>query len=553
MAQAIDPVIILGAGPVGLGAALELARCQIPSIVIERNATTSWHPKTRNFNTRTMEIARGWGREVYDELRHLDLPVNWKSPIRFFDTVTGRELGNINAQGFKGAGPQWSPVSSVLSSQDMLEPVLVRQAERSGLVNLRFNTEMVEFMSGHEDFAQGVSIRIRDKETGAESVLQGSAMIAADGAASSMRQTLNLKLEGTLKIAHFINSYFKADIESHVSERTGILLFVAAENASGVLQPLDARGRWLGQISVPESEWSTEIFSKERCAQWVRDAVGVQNLEVDVVSVGKWQMNAAVCHTLVVNRVLMMGDAAHMFPPTGGLGVNTGLQGMHNAVWKLALYLRGKAGRELLETYTTERKPLSKWVAEQSFHNAGQVAKLRDLARGEAGAQMDAKETLTATRRYGNQLGMELGSIYTSSAIIADGTELPTIADPYVDYVPLGRPGSRAPHVWLETADDRLSTLDLFGPEFTVLTAENGTGWAAAVNKLSKETGLSIGFHCIGRDYKDPEDTFKERYGLADRGAVLVRPDGYVAWRGQADGEAEQAAMAAGLHSILGK
>lgn len=547
----IKPVIILGAGPVGLGASVELARCHVPSILIERNATTSWHPKTRNFNTRTMEIARGWGREVYDELRQLDLPIQWKSPIRFFDHICGRETGNLESKGFKGAGPECSPVSSVLSSQDMIEPVMLQQAQRSGMVDVRFNTEMLEFISGHEDDAEGVRIRIRNKETGEESIIEGSALIAADGAASSMRERLELKLEGTLKIAHFINTYFKADLEKHVGDKAGILLFVASEKASGVFQPLDSRGRWLAQMSVPEDQWSTDLFTKERCAQWIRDASGVEDLEIEVVSVGKWQMNAAVCHTLQKGRVLMMGDAAHMFPPTGGLGVNTGLQGMHNAIWKLALFLRGKAGRGLLQTYTTERKPVSKWVAEQSFHNASQVGQMRALAMGQAAPSMTAEQVLTATRRYGNQLGMELGSIYSSPAVVADGTDVPQIADPYVDYVPCGRPGSRAPHVWLLSAGQRYSTLDLLSPEFTLLVAEKGQGWGALVAQLSSRFSLDIRVHQVGIDSQDEEKTFNSRYGLSEQGAVLIRPDGYIAWRGQQDAASEGAALEAALKQVL--
>lgn len=551
--EALKPVLILGAGPVGLGAALELARCNVPSILIERNERTSWHPKTRNFNTRTMEIARGWGRQIYDELRQLDLPPEWKSPIRFFGTITGQETGHIVSNGFMGAGPKLSPVNSVLSSQDMIEPVMLREIRRCGKVDVRFNHEMLEFVRGHEAGATEVEIRIRDKASGEQSSLVGSALIAADGAASTMRTTLGRTLEGTLKINHFINCYFRANVEKYASARPGILHFVANEKAQGVLQPLDARGRWLGQISVPESEWSTEAFTKKRCAQWIRDAVGADDLDIEVVSVGKWQMNAVVCDQLQVERVLLMGDAAHMFPPTGGLGVNTGLQGMHNAVWKLALFLRGKAGRGLVDTYTTERKPVSKWVAEQSFHNARQVAQMGMISRGLAAPTLTAEEVLVAARRYGNQLGLELGAIYESSAVVKDDSAPPQVADPYTDYVPAGRPGHRAPHVWLKHGDDTLSTLDLVGPEFTLLAGAQGSQWRGVAQKLSSEFGLDLRCHEIGGQggYEDTEGTFQERYGLTSSGAVLLRPDGWVAWRSPTWTDDAQEAAAAALRSIL--
>jgi putative polyketide hydroxylase len=546
------PVIVIGGGPVGLGAAVELARCQIPSILIERNDRTSWHPKTRNFNTRTMEIARLWGREIYDELRELDLPIQWKSPIRFSGSIVGEETGHIESKGFIGAGPELSPVSSVLSSQDMIEPVLLRQAKRSGLVDVRFGHEMVEFISGHDGDATSVEIRVRNKVTGEESVLRGSALVAADGAGSGMRSLLKMPMHGTAKIAHFINCYFKADLERYASNRPGILLFIGNEKATGVFQPLDARGRWLCQISVPEDQWSTDVFTQERCVQWVRDASGVDDLDVQVQSVGKWQMNALVAENFVVGRVLLMGDAAHMFPPTGGLGVNTGMQGMHNAIWKLALYLRGKAGRSLLETYTTERRPYARWVAEQSFHNSRQVTKMRLISVGKAPADMSAEEVLKETRRYGNQLGLELGSCYESSAVIPDGSAPPEVRDAYVDYIQTGRPGHRAPHVWLQKSDDSFSTLDLFGSEFTVLAGCKGAPWQPEVEKLAKATGLNIGFHVIDSpNLKDKEGTFLQRYGIEADGAVLVRPDGWVAWRSSHFSPEAATQLTEGLKRIL--
>lgn len=527
------PVIVLGAGPAGLGAAAELARCGIRSILIERNERTSWHPKTRNFNTRTMEIARGWGREVYRELRDLDLPPEWKTPIRFSTSVVGKETGKIESRGFVGAGPDLSPCGSVFSSQNTIEPVLLRQVLRTGMVDVRFNHEMVEFSSGDEAGANGVALRVKNRATGEITDLTGSMLVAADGAASSMRNHLQMKMEGRAKIAHFINCYFKADLEQHAGSRPGVLLFVANDKANGVFQPLDARGRWLCQIAVPEEDWTTDVYTHERCRQWIGDASGVESLDVEVVSVGKWVMNALVSETFIVGNVVLVGDAAHMFPPTGGIGMNTGVQGMHNAMWKLALYLRGKAGRALLDSYTTERRPFAKWVAEQSFHNSQQVAKFSLISRGLAPQTMTAEEVIKETRRYGNQLGIELGSYYESQAVVPDGSEPPTVGDSYTDYLPTARPGHRAPHVWLRQGNDTLSTLDLFGPEFTVLTGAGGHAWRDIARRAGEKFGLAIGCYLVGEavGLVDVEKTFLDRYGIEEDGAVLVRPDGHVAWR----------------------
>ncbi len=534
----VEPVLIVGAGPIGLGAALELARCGVRSVLIERNERTSWHPKTRNFNTRTMEIARGWGREIYAELSLLDLPPNWKIPIRFLTSIVGKQTGQIECKAFLGAGPHLSPVGSVLSSQDLIEPVMLTAVKKSGMVDVRFCHEVVEIIRGRENDATDVEIRVKDLNTGSISNLRGSALIGADGVASFVRSYLGTEMDGPKNISNHINCYFKADIEkyAYAHARPGILLFVANDKAFGVFQPLDSRGRWLTQIAVPLNEWSTEFYNKERCANWIRAGVGIDDLDIEVLSIGKWQMNATVGRQLVYGRILLMGDAAHTLPPTGGLGVNTGMQGMHNGIWKLALFLRGKAGPGLVANYETERRPVARWVADQSYHNQQQVGQISRISRGlPADHNLSAEEVITATRRYGNHFGMELGTIYASPAVVVDGTEPPEVRDSYSDYVPTGRPGHRAPHVWIDVNGARLSTIDLVRPEFSIFAGPKGDAWTKIAADVSAEYGLDTPCFIIGdQQIADVEGKFLELYGLAEDGAVLVRPDGFVALRAKA-------------------
>ena len=307
----VGPVIIVGAGPVGLGAGLELARCGVRSVLIEKHDTTSWHPKTRNFNTRTMEIARGWGPAVYKRLRSIDTPPGWKSPIRFLRTTTGEQFGIIESKGFEGPGPDVSPAWPVMSSQELIEAILLDAVRATGMIDVRFATEATKLLRGGNPGDESVALEFRSRATGATETLTGRALLAADGTASLIRGELGIELEGSKDLLHIVNCYFRADIEPHLGERKGVLFFVSNEHASGVLQPLDGAGRWLCQISVRPAEWSLDVFTHERARAWIRAAVGVDGLEPEVLSLGLWKLNATVAERFVQGRVLLCGDAAH--------------------------------------------------------------------------------------------------------------------------------------------------------------------------------------------------------------------------------------------------
>ncbi len=531
MPNAIQPLLIVGAGPVGLGSALELARNGVRSIVFEKHPATSWHPKTRNFNTRTMEIARGWGNATYQRLRNIDTPPGWKSPIRFTDCATGTEYGRIESRGFEGPGPAISPADPIMTSQERIEEILFDAARATGMVDVRFSTEVTSLLRGGSLDDRNVAIEVRSRETGDVTVHEGPALVGADGASSFIRNALGLELVGHHKVAHLVNCYFRADIEAHLRGRRGVLIFVANERANGVLQALDGDGRWLCQISVSPEDWSLDRFTPQRAAAWVQAAVGVDDLDVDVLSIGLWQLNATVAERLVQGRILLCGDAAHQFPPTGGLGVNTGLQGMHNAMWKLAWYVHGYADWPLVETYETERRPVSERITNQSFENSVNVARIRSAISADGGDPLPPDQIAVEARRYGNHLGVEFGSIYSSPAVVSDGTRPPVVDDDYSDYEPSATPGARAPHHWLGRPESRLSTLDLVGTGLTVLAGPDGAAWRDAADAATDRTGVPIDHYVIGAPGLTDLGDFCGAYGIGQNGAVVIRPDGHVAWR----------------------
>ncbi|MBI1261497.1 MAG: hypothetical protein GC184_07210 [Rhizobiales bacterium] len=535
-------VLIVGGGPVGLGAALELSRFGVPSILVEMHESTSWHPKTRNFNTRTMEVARGWGMGTYQRLRSIDCPPGWKSPIRFLENACGAEYGQIDSKGFAGPGPDISPAEPTMTSQDQIEEIMVQALRASGLVDLRFSTEAVRLLRGGAEGDDEVQLEIRNRVTGKTEIITGCALVAADGAASSMRDALGLELVGQRAVKQLVNCYFRADIESHLKDRTGVLFFVHNEKATGVLQPLDAKGRWLSQINVTPEQFSLEYFTKERAAEWVRAAAGVPDLEVEVLSLGLWALNATCVDQFTKGRVIVCGDAAHQFPPTGGLGVNTGLQGMHNAMWKLALYAQDKAGWGLVKTYHDERLPVSQSIVMQSFINASNVQRINQAAATGSESGLTAEQIVAESRRYGNHLGAEFGSWYQSEAVIPDGTEPVKAEDDYSDYIPSATPGCRAPHIWLGKPEARLSLIDLCGPSFTLLTGPDGKAWEAEVEAVRCAFNLPIACYRIGSAGLQDDGSFEKAFGISSGGAVLVRPDAHIAWRA-----ASHAGSAAGL------
>jgi hypothetical protein len=247
-------------------------------------------------------------------------------------------------------------------------------------------------------------------------------------------------------------------------------------------------------------------------------------------------------------RVFLAGDAAHHMPPTGGFGLNTGVQDVHNLAWKLAAVLHGWAGPSLLDAYEDERLPYGRAITEQALANA------RSLGRGES---LDPTPPAALARpEFLNELGMIFGAQYESDAVVADGTPPPKVANPVTDYEPSARPGSRAPHVWIERGGARLSTVDLFdGRRFTLLAGPEGGAWCEAARAAAERLTVPLDALTIsGADsHADGEGAWLATYGLERDGAVLVRPDGYVAWRKASAPAAPLVEISGALEHVLSR
>lgn len=518
------PVLICGGGPVGLATAIELARHQTRSLVLERHPGTTTHPKARNINTRTMEIVRGWDGTAQAEMMALNLPDAWREQMLYTRTLGGEEYGRMSTQGFAGATTHHavSPTAPLLTSQDLFEPVFVAAAQRSGLVDVRFDHEVTDIREENE----GVRVSILDRATGQRSDSTAAYVVAADGAASATRARLGLAMQGLTAVGHYVNVYFRADLGPWLRDRLAVMYWIANPEQRGVFQPLDGQGRWLCQIAYDGTEQTLAGYDAAGCIAWIRRAVGSDTLAPEILSIGTWTMNATVAERFRAGRVFLVGDAAQQMPPTGGFGVNTGIQSSHNLAWKLAYVLDGRADPSLLDTYDAERRPVARYNTDRSLDNARLVVQVADAAQGRHPLGLTPAAAVAQARRYGNFIGMELGYRYDSRTITPDGSEAPHVDDPVIDYAPTARPGHRAPHLWLDTNDQRRSTLDVPGTGFAVIAAREAS-WIAAARSAART--LQVTINAI--DLAPEPAEFERVYGLGAGGAVLIRPDGHVAAR----------------------
>jgi 2-polyprenyl-6-methoxyphenol hydroxylase-like FAD-dependent oxidoreductase len=527
------PVLIVGGGPVGLTASFLLSRLGIRSLLVERHPGTAIYPKARGINARTMEIFHQQGLEA--DIRRAGLPPDKVGLIVWAKTLAGEEIERRVPWGQSARRAEVTPVRACLCAQDYLEPVLRRAAEQQPLGTQRFNTEMTAF----EQTESGVTATLVDTMSGATEKVIAQYVIAADGTQSRLRQTLGIAMHGPKDVYDSVNILIKADLRPWTQDRPAALYFIENEGLRGTFLTINAHDRWGFLVNPLKSQgYTPEDFTPERSIALVRKAVGVADLPVEVLGVAPWIASAQVAERYRDGRIFLAGDAAHEMPPTGGFGMNTGIQDVQNLCWKLASVLQGKAGDVLLQTYNDERQPLGKAITEQSLANAVSMGR--------------TEKTITtrgARPEFLNEQGMIFGASYRSSAVIPDGTLPPAVANAVTDYVPSAWPGVRAPHVWLRSeGEEKTSSIDLIGNGFVLFTGREGAKWVDAapahgIQPVAVGTG----------SFATAEAGWRDIYGIEESGAVLVRPDGHVAWRSAALVGDPAGALATAMSTIHGK
>lgn len=524
------PVLIVGGGLVGLSTAMFLARHGIPSLAIERLRNVSPLPRAAHFHMRTLELFRACGIEeevIAQSLKEFEP----EGAVAAFDTLAGKQIAAFVPSLNEGVEAV-SPSRRLFITQPGLEPILSRRAERASAL-VEDGSELV----GIDQDDDGVTATVRDTDTGAERRLHSNYLVGADGGHSTVRELLKIPFEGRGVFSNSITIYFEADVAPLMVGRNVSVQYIINPQLSGFFRlDKDHKSGFLcvntvGDTSKPEASNAAADISEPRLIELVRAGIGVPDMPVKITGVARWRSVSDVARRYQSGRVFLAGDAAHVMPPNGGFGGNTGIHDAHNLAWKLAYVLRGMAGPGLLATYEAERRPVGKFTVEQAF------ARYVTRSATYLGA-MDYEPVA-------HDFDIEVGYLYRSPSILSEPGEIKLHELPSDSF---GRPGSRAPHLWIERDGRRISTLDLFGTNFTLLAAAGGEAWTEATRTIRNP---AIDAYLFGRDVQDPEHRFAKLYGITSSGATLVRPDGFVAWRADTMSDAANEVLTEVLNKLL--
>ncbi len=506
-ATARTPVLIVGGSLVGLSAAMFLRLRDVPVVLVERHRGGSLHPRAIGFTARTLELFRaaGIGSQIPE------VPANTRLLRAKVESLAGQHCEATEwtpkANAPKEAPPapvEYSPHIGASIAQDRLEPLLRARAVELG-ADLRLGTELV----GFEQDETGVTAHLRERDghdghDGRDYAVRADYLIAADGNASPIREQCGIARRGTGRLNTIRSVLFRAPLEEYLQEDIAQFEIEQADFKAFLASYGDGRWALMFADDVERDEAALQAA--------VTRAIGRSDVAFEIITTGRWELSALIAEEFGCGRIFLAGDSAHTLPPTrGGFGANTGIQDAHNLAWKLAAVLRGDSTPTLLDTYSAEREP----VAWQRL--------LQTFARPDYAAYATAENKAVPII---DDAAMEFGQLYRSAGIIGAGAQLPPALRP--DQW-AGQPGTRAPHLWIERAGERTSTLDWFGQSWVLLAQQ--AEWATAAVAAGERLGLAL--ECVSTETlaSAEADAVRAAYGLGMSGASLIRPDGYIAWR----------------------
>jgi 2,4-dichlorophenol 6-monooxygenase len=528
-------VLIVGAGPVGLLTALLLEKVGLDYLLVEHRPSLHTAPQAHVITSRSLEICRSIGIS--------DMPIRAAGPqpndamnIRWVDRLAGRDLGVFSL----GSDPR--AIQSLLSntptpttnlSQDQFEQLLYEHLPEPAKVRFGYVWESAETSE------QGLVSTLTGTQ-GDSLEVESRYLIGADGAGSRVRKSIGANMIGPDNLQTFVNIHFTADLREHLRGREGLLYWVMEKECEGTFIAHDIDSNWIFMKTVDADE-SIDPINEEKFSALLRKAIGA-DVDLTINSMNAWRMTAQISDAYQSGRIFLVGDAAHRFPPTGGIGMNTGFQDAHNLVWKIAMVERG-LDPVLLETYEVERKPVAEMNSEQSLANAMKMSEVAqvldadgdkqitmsdlDLIAADAESCANVQQAIDRQAAHFNMSGLDLGFCYKSNAVRVNGAP-PQSDDPVSEYLPSTTPGARMPHAWLLSGVTRQSTLDLIKCDHLLVLATTPVIDIKKVVDRLREADYLIDLVPIGdgTDLQPADGRFEELF----KGSVLlVRPDGHIA------------------------
>lgn len=521
------PVVVVGGGSVGLSMAAELGWRGIDCLTVERRDGLNPHPRANSVANRTMEYYRRWG--IDQAITEAGVPPHLPADYYWVSTLKGKQLHKIGLPPFKQLAESrktggyardehgWSPYLKTITGQNEVERAILDYVERLDGVDFRFGWSLVDFVQD----AEGVTCRVRAGEDGEVRTVRCRYLVGCDGGRSTVREALGIALEGRAALARFVSIYFRAPdmIAKHGFGHANIY-FPLHRDHRGFILNWDGGTTYTYHLILREGQDWASVDPRAAI-----DGVVGQPVAAEIISVQPWTAHALVARSYGAGNVFLAGDAAHLFTPTGGFGMNTGVSDAVELAWRLQAMLEGWGGPRLLASYDRERRPVGRRntaEAADCFDRLFAVMQHGDeldaeTAEGEAlraalGVDLKDQEKLIASS--GTLLGYRYGD---SDIIVADGTPEPP--DHPRLYHPVARPGHRAPHLWL---DDGAALYDRFGAGFTLLVLDPGLADTAAFEEAAHRRGMPLAILHLA------EPAARTLYGAR---FALIRPDLMVAWR----------------------
>ncbi len=502
-------MLVCGGGPVGLTTAALLGAFGVRVLLVERHPSTSIHPKARGIAARSLEVFDQLG--LADEIGGYAASIGGANPQVRVSRTLADPADAVLPVGDPQRWLQYSRFSTALCPQTHLEQVLRRCAAAEPTVTLWFGTRLDRF----QELGDGVEAALVD-ENGRATTIRAPYLVAADGHRSGIREALGLAWEGTADLDHHRNILFQADLRHLVADHPCVGYAVRSP-LPGSFMPVDNAATWMFDYRIPNPEaLRPPEFADDEAL--LRSVIGEQATP-EIVSAVTWSPAGRVASSFAADRVFLVGDAAHVMPPTGAMGANTGIQDAHSLAWKLAAVLRGVAHADLLASHDAERRPVAVATVARAMSNLADAAAPRPAGRP---PQMLAEPA-----------GLLMGYTYASDVIVDDGTAEPLWRDEPDRYEPSGRPGGRVPDVGLVVRGARSSVHQQLGAELLMIT-EGSARWSEVAVEVNRNLGAhAVRVLALGSDavMTGERAASADPLGIGAHGAVLVRPDGIVAAR----------------------